>query len=210
MYDGMIATAASKTSSNICAVINTVISNLHLYRRHVYLNSYFSYILVVSDFQSRLGNLFYLRFVSFRISVSNGYKVAYSQYGLLILFSPLHRSVIQTFEQLSQHSNWLRVARPRRGGSIPDCCQKLVFSAATGPALKAINRPVKCAPTAVSLGLSGRCETVLIHSCSAKLRMSGAIPPFMAGIKLSQSMGLFRGITIQGEPEKAACTSDLS
>ena len=66
MYDGMIATAASKTSSNISAVINTVISNLHLYRRHVYLNSYFSYILVVSDFQSRLGNLFYLRICKFQ------------------------------------------------------------------------------------------------------------------------------------------------
>jgi hypothetical protein len=131
-----------------------------------------------------------------------GLRSRLQQIHFLNFILPSLAFIIQTFEQLSQHSNWLRAARPRKEGSIPGCCKTLFMSIASGSALKANGTPFKRTPTVISSGLSRRAETVLIHSYSAKLRMSGAAPPFMASINLLQSMLLLEAPPFRTNPKR--------
>jgi hypothetical protein len=131
-----------------------------------------------------------------------GLRSCLQQIHFLNFILPSLDFIIQTFEQLSQHSNWLRAARPRREGSIPGCCKTLFLSIASGSALQANGTPFKRTPTVISSGLSRRVETVLTHSYSAKLRKSGATSPFMAGIKLLQSMLLLGAPPSRTNPKR--------
>ena len=131
-----------------------------------------------------------------------GLRSRLEQIHFLNFILPSLAFIIQTFEQLSQHSNWLRATRPRRGGSMSGCCKTLFLFIASGSALNTNVTPFKRTPTVFSSGLSRRAETVLTHSYSAKLRTSGAAPPFMAGTKLLQSMLLLEAPPFRTNPKR--------
>ena len=82
------------------------------------------------------------------------------------------------------------------------CCKTLFLFIASGSALNTNVTPFKRTPTVFSSGLSRRAETVLTHSYSAKLRTSGAAPPFMAGTKLLQSMLLLEAPPFRTNPKR--------